>query len=520
MTVAPADTPRSITAIVQLFDLSHDMLGTISIAGYFTLLNPAWDLTLGWTRDELMARPYLSFVHPDDYRRTADAAAEIATPGALPLVDFENRYRTRDGDYRSISWTVVPEHGEMFFVAKDVTAQKVAEAHMDQAGSLRRAILDSVADGVYVSDSHGLISFVNPAGLSLLRYESADELIGLGPHAAFHHSRLDGTPFAVEDCELPQVRKDGVTRHSFDNTFWRRDGTPLPVSYSSAAIKLDEGLGSVVAFRDISAMQAERERVRLQFGDIAWFEEIRNALAKGRFVLYRQPIIELSSGRTIKHELLLRMLTLTGEVIPPGLFLPSAEKYGLIQDIDRWVFTQAVELAAAGESVSVNLSAESIGDAEMLRHIEAELDRTGADPSCLTFEVTETAVMRDLQDGREFANHLVARGCSFALDDFGTGYGSLTYLRELPIDYLKIDIQFVRNMTSSEADRKLVATIVSIAKNLEKMTVAEGIEDEATLMMLASLEVDFGQGYFLGHPEPIVALSAHATQASGGVAES
>ena len=152
----------------------------------------------------------------------------------------------------------------------------------------------------------------------LLGYESAVEVLGRNRHATFHHSRLDGTPYAIEDCPMSKVRTSGCPVHVHEDTFWRRDGSPIPVSYSSAPIDLSDGTGAVVAFRDITALQAERERLRPKFGDVAWFEEVRQAVAKDRLVLYGQPIIDLTSGATVQHELLLRMLSPTGQVILPG----------------------------------------------------------------------------------------------------------------------------------------------------------------------------------------------------------
>jgi EAL domain-containing protein (putative c-di-GMP-specific phosphodiesterase class I) len=390
----------------------------------------------------------------------------------------------------------------MYFVARDVTERKAEEILRGQAASLQQATLASVADGVWVSDHRGRVTYINPAGVRLLDYDSPAQLIGSDAHAIFHHSRADGAEYPADECPITKVRGDGCTRHVQEDTFWRKDGLPLSVAYSAAAIDLTDGDGDVVAFRDITAMHSERERLHREFGDIALFEEIRDALATGGFAMYAQPIVDVGTGQTVKHELLIRMLRATGEVVGPDQFLPAAEKYGLIMEIDRWVFAQAATFAAGGRTVTVNIAASSMGDVSMLQFIEREIARAGADPALLTFEVTETAVMTDLREGKRFADRLVELGCSFALDDFGTGYGSLTYLRELPIAYLKIDVQFIKNMVSSENDRRLVETIVSIAKSLGKKTIAEGVEDAATFALLPQLAIDYGQGYFLGRPAP------------------
>jgi EAL domain-containing protein (putative c-di-GMP-specific phosphodiesterase class I) len=197
------------------------------------------------------------------------------------------------------------------------------------------------------------------------------------------------------------------------------------------------------------------------------------------------------------------MISRTGEVILPGAFLPVAEKYGLITEIDRWVVVQAIRLAARGRRVEANLSAATIGSPDILPLIEDQLITTGADPANVTFEITETSLMRDVEAGELFTKALAGLGCGVALDDFGTGYGSFTYLKRLSIRYLKIDIDFVRELLTSEANQALVRAIVGMAKAFRLQTVAEGVEDQETWEFLRQEGVDFGQGFHLGRPAPI-----------------
>jgi EAL domain-containing protein (putative c-di-GMP-specific phosphodiesterase class I) len=213
--------------------------------------------------------------------------------------------------------------------------------------------------------------------------------------------------------------------------------------------------------------------------------------------------VPLVEGRR-SEEMLLRMISRDGEVILPGSFLPVAERYGLVGELDRWVIGQAARLAASGDRViEVNLSAASIGSTDLLPFIQLQLAATGADPANLVFEITETALMHDLPAGETFARGLADVGCRLALDDFGTGYGSFVYLKTLPISYLKIDIDFVRDLVSNEANKHLVRAIVSLARAFGLQTIAEGIEDEATLALLHAEGVDFGQGYHLGRLAPV-----------------
>ena len=234
-----------------------------------------------------------------------------------------------------------------------------------------------------------------------------------------------------------------------------------------------------------------------------WIALIRRALDEDRFVLHGQPIVDLATGRVVQHELLLRMRGESDDLIMPLAFLPAAEKSGLIAEIDRWVITQAAKLAAQGRPVGVNLSAASAGDPTMLGLIERELHQHATDPSKLVFEITETAVMQDMDRVTRFVEHLASLGCNFALDDFGTGFASFTYLKLLPVRYLKIDIDFVRDVARSKRDMFVVRAIVALAGDFGQQTIAEGVEDEATVTVLRDLGVTYAQGYLYGRPRPL-----------------
>jgi len=167
------------------------------------------------------------------------------------------------------------------------------------------------------------------------------------------------------------------------------------------------------------------------------------------------------------------------------------------------VISQAVRFAASGRRViEANLSATSIGTSDLLPFIERELRKAGADPSNLVFEMTETALMQDIGAGEAFARGLAEIGCGLALDDFGTGFGSFTYLKRLPISGLKIDVEFIRDLVINPANLHVVKAIVSLAQAFGMWTIAEGVEDEETLTVLRAERVDFGQGFYFGHPAP------------------
>jgi len=235
-----------------------------------------------------------------------------------------------------------------------------------------------------------------------------------------------------------------------------------------------------------------------------WIARIRRALDEDRFVLHGQPIVDLATGRVVQHELLLRMRGDSDDLILPLSFLPAAEKSGLIAEIDQWVITQATKIAAQGRPVGVNLSASCAGDPRMLDLIEAELSHHATDPGNIVFEITETAVMQNMDRATRFVEQLVSLGCNFALDDFGTGFASFTYLKMLPVRYLKIDVDFVRDVARSKRDMFVVRAIVALAGDFGQQTIAEGVEDEATATVLRDLGVTYAQGFLYGRPRPLI----------------
>ncbi len=266
---------------------------------------------------------------------------------------------------------------------------------------------------------------------------------------------------------------------------------------------------NVLVAADIALHEAKRSggnRVTSYSGqngpDMTWMEHIRRALEGDLFVLHAQPIIELASGKVSHHELLIRMRNDDDNLIMPDAFLPTAERFGLINAIDRWVTRTALSLVEDGHHVALNLSANSIGDPELIRMVRAATEH-GLDPSMLMFEVTETAAIANLQEAREFASTLAGIGCQLAIDDFGTGFGSLTYLKHIPSQYVKIDREFIKELTRSATDQHVVRAVVGIAQSLGKHTVAEGVEDAATLALVRRLGVDYVQGYHTGRPQQI-----------------
>jgi PAS domain S-box-containing protein len=298
-----------------------------------------------------------------------------------------------------------------------------------------------------------------------------------------------------------------ASNHQAEKRYRRPDGSEVWVSVHVTPVHRSDGSPRALFGQifDITERKEREARHAIEVADTLWLGRIRDALDSDRLVLYSQPVIDLASGRAVQQELLLRMVGEDGSIVAPGEFLPIAERYGLISEIDRWVIREAMAMAANGTRSQFNLSGVSIGSSDVLNEIENSLERTGADPSLLVVEVTETAVMADLDRGRAFIERLTTLGCGVALDDFGTGYSGLTYLKHLPAQHLKIDMGYVQDATRSEAGERMVRGIVGLAREFDLTTTAEGVEDEQTCALLGELGVDRAQGYFFGRPQPLPA---------------
>jgi EAL domain-containing protein (putative c-di-GMP-specific phosphodiesterase class I) len=239
-----------------------------------------------------------------------------------------------------------------------------------------------------------------------------------------------------------------------------------------------------------------------------WLARLRRALREDAFVLHFQPIVGLVDGAISHREALVRLADEPdGRLVAPAAFLPAAERYGLVREIDRLVVRRVAALLG-GEcltgSVALNLSALSITDRGMLAHIERELARNRVDPRRLVVEITETAAISDMRRARAFCEGVQSLGCAIALDDFGVGFGSFYYAKRLPFSFLKIDGDFVRELPASRNDRLVVKAIVDVARGMRRQTIAEFVGDDATLGVLRELGVDYAQGFHVGRPAPLV----------------
>jgi diguanylate cyclase (GGDEF)-like protein len=338
-------------------------------------------------------------------------------------------------------------------------------------------------------------------------------------------ARLSGDEFAVL---MPQTDAGGALQLGEDLRGEVAEGFPFGGEVEVATISVgitmfggqrDVGAEAVLAAADeamYTAKEEGRNRIVIFHGPgenggrarrvQTVSARIRDALTGNRLSLATQPIRSLASGGIERYELLLRMEGERGEILPAASFIEVAERNGMVQELDRWVVSRALELIAerdrAGHPVSLhmNISGASMTDLSVLEFIERRLDEGEADPSRCTFEVTQTAKVEDFDTAAGFADRLTEFGCEVAIDDYGAGFGPFNYLKRFPFDVIKIDGSFVRDLPRNDADQLTVKAIVEIARGLGKRTIAEFVEDEETAELLRGYGVDMAQGFHLGPP--------------------
>jgi PAS domain S-box-containing protein len=419
-----------------------------------------------------------------------------------PVLNVETSGETAADPGRTHHWlaSYYPVHLGNEIIGVGVVAVDITERR--QAEEFHSNVMNNMAEGLISVDTEGRLTSMNAAATKMLGW-TAEDLRGRLVSEVILARGDDGRAVREDANELLKVRAEGRHLRLDDFEYVCKNGTQLSVAISASPLLNGSSVeGAVVVFRDITDEKSERLRVKRELDALSWVGRIREALDEDRFVLFSQPIVPLRGGQP-SSELLIRMKGRNGELIAPNSFLPVAEKYGLIDEIDQWVVKQAVGLASQSHHVGVNLSAASIVTFDLLAMIKQELEQADADPSNLVFEITETALMRDIEKGEAFARGVTDLGCGLALDDFGTGFGTFTYLKRLPINYLKIDIEFVRDLVASSANQHVVAAIVTLAQGFGCQTIAEGVEDGATLKLLEDFGVDFAQGYHLGRPAPV-----------------
>ena len=347
-------------------------------------------------------------------------------------------------------------------------------------------------------------------------------------------ARLGGDEFGVllEGCSIENAYEPAENMRRIVENFrfvWDNRAFRVGASLGLVAITAESGtLTDVLSAADSACYLAKdqgRNRIHLyqpddeavveRHGQMQWVQRIQDVLEQHRFRLFFQPIAKLNRAKdeknTIHGEVLIRMLDENNELVGPGAFLPSAERYSLMPAIDRWVIENTFRmltldrelLQAKVSTCCINLSGQSLSDERFTDFLVNQINDSGIPPGLLCFEITETAVIANLCNASSMISKLRDMGCRFALDDFGVGLSSFSYLKNLPVDYLKLDGCFVKNMVNDTTDKAMVKAINHIGHTMDIKTIAEFVEDEATLQAVRGIGVDYAQGYVIARPLPI-----------------
>ncbi|WP_460044492.1 EAL domain-containing protein [Pseudomonas sp. S2_H01] len=538
-----------------------DAVITTDAKGNVAWLNPVAENLTGWLSSEASGLPLSHVFHIIHQNTGLPAEDPVAICLRKEIASSPNNQTllvSRTGQEYGIEDSAAPirnEHGEILgavLVFHDVTEQRRLSSELNYRAShdhltglvnraefetrLGRALRRTHESGachtlLYIDlDQFKLVNDACGHAVGDQVLQQVSKLLSTCVRERDTLARLGGDEFGVilEHCcaehalRVAQNICDAMEKFRFLN-----EGRRFRIGASIGLVPVDSRWNTTLALQQAAdtscyaAKEAGRNRVHAWFdsdtamharhGEMQWTMRIEQALDEGRFVLYAQRITPLNhSSNAVHAEVLLRMLDADGALIPPGAFLPAAERFHLASRIDRWVLTRAIEWMEAlpadarVETLSINLSGQSVGDrAFHAWTLEVLLSAGSLVCSRLCFEVTETSAVTNFSDAALFIEQIRAVGVRVALDDFGAGASSFGYLKTLPVDYLKIDGQFVKNVVTDSLDDAAVRCFIDVARVLGVKTVAEYVENITVQNHLRDLGVDFVQGYLLHRPSPI-----------------
>ncbi|MBL8480665.1 MAG: EAL domain-containing protein [Rhodocyclaceae bacterium] len=545
---------RMLAAIV---DQSRDAIFTKDLDGRITSWNSAAAQLYGYGAEQVLGQPVAMLEpHPE----SLDTEALRAHMASQRTLGFEAEQRRADGTQIEVAISVSPQYDDMarhigeISIVRDLTEQRRQARQLDWqsghdtlTGLLNRGEFERRVESLAMShaaDSHVLLLFDldtfkiandtcgRAGGDDMLRKVAQLTLVAVGTDG--FAARFYGDEFAIclEDCDLQDGERaaaalcDQLREFRFQ---WQGKSFAATSSVGMSVLARGGYAAQALAEADAACHAAKQSgggRVRVwraddrelaqQKSEVLWVSRIHAAIAERRFRLMCQPIVALRDKLCQPHyELLLRMVDEHGNEVAPFQFIPSAERYGLMPAIDRLVVDMCFEFfarhwggqeSALAPCFSINLSGASITDTDFLQFVEQRFGSYGVPTANICFEVTETAAITQLERAAAGIARLRALGCKFSLDDFGSGFASFAYLKSLPLDYLKIDGAFVKDMANNRVDFVMVEAFNHIGKELGLATVAEFVDGEATATLLRRMGVDYAQGYGVGRPLPLEQL--------------
>jgi diguanylate cyclase (GGDEF)-like protein/PAS domain S-box-containing protein len=532
--------------IARLFEMTSDLLATISLDGRFTLLNPAWEQVLGWTIEELQEMPMQELVHPDDIEQTQSLML-AGSHHPAQLENFTNRYHHRDGSWRWLLWSARCDGDAWYAAAKDVTDRMWLErqALHDPLTKLpnRLLLMDRARQAIArLHRSHGLVALLF---IDLDRFKAINDNLGhaVGDHLLVSISerlaemmrdsdtvaRLGGDEFVVlaEDLESDTEALAVAERvlHALEDPFLVGSAEVSMLASVGVSVTHDPEAdpedmlreADVAMYRAKSAggrgLELFDESLRLEVSAHLEVEgRLRHALPRHELLLAYQPILPLAGGRAVGCEALVRWHPHDSDQSEPGqllpsTFLPRAEESELIVEIGDWVLHTACAQAAVWHRegiaipISVNVSARELTEIDLAERVREALVYCRLPGRALCLEVSQESVLRDPERARAALKDVKRLGVAIALDNFGAGQSSLSLPRDLPLDMLKLDRSLIQDFDRDKNKRAMVVAMVALAYETGLTAVAVGIETNRQLALAREVDCSVGQGFLLHQPD-------------------
>lgn len=543
------DFVTSLLSNAQAIILTQDEEGNI------TLINRFGAKLLGASEHELIGKPFRRYFTDDHDKTSGESIQDKLQPLNRDVAQAETILRANDGQLRTISWSHTRLRDEtglqntILSVGLDLTGTREAEqklawlADHDELTGLfnRRRFQEEVGLAIELASRYNLIGALLHIDLDKFKYvndtsghQAGDHLLKLIADKLKKTlrttdvvARIGGDEFSIILYEttaeyaqqtaqklIDALSEMEIRLHTHQHRISACVGIALFPLHGSSVYDL-------MANADLAMFQAKQKgygRIHLFSEDeqakeqmqqlLIWKHRIEEALAHDHFIFHYQPILNIKDGTVSHYEALLRIQDPDGTIHPPGKFIGVAEQTGLIRDIDHYVMINGIKALAEWSrrgqpiTLALNLSGTIMDAVDLLPLLQKQIRDSGIDPQRIIFEITETAAVVDLEAAQQMMQEMKGLGCRFALDDFGVGLSSFSYLQSLPVDYIKIDGSFIRDIADNKDNQLFVQALVQVAQGSGRLTVAEFVEDAASLAMLGKLDVDFGQGYYIGKPKP------------------